>query len=115
MNRTLTCIICPRGCTLTVSDESGTLTVEGQTCPRGKRYGIEECTHPVRTVTSSVRVGNRESTMVSVKTTEPVAKEDIFTVMEAIRHAVATAPVHRGDVLLHHICGTDIIATRDVN
>ncbi len=115
MNRTLTCIICPRGCTLTVSDESGEPVVTGQTCPRGKTYGIEECTHPVRTVTSSIRVGNRTNTMVSVKTSHPIAKEDIFAAMAQIRHAVVNAPIRREDVLLHNVCGADMIATCDVD
>lgn len=114
MNRTLTCILCPRGCTLTVTGEGEELTVTGHTCPRGKKYGIEECTHPVRTVTSSVRVGNRTDTMVCVKTATPVAKEDIFTVMQQIRAARAEAPIKIGDILLKNVCGSDIIATRDV-
>lgn len=114
MTRTITCILCPRGCTLTVSGEADNLTVTGNTCPRGKKYGIEECTHPVRTVTSSVRVTNREDTMVSVKTAEPVAKEDIFAVMRAVRAAAVEAPITIGTVVLHDVCGTDIVATRDV-
>lgn len=114
MNRTLTCILCPRGCTLTVTGEGEDLTVVGQTCPRGKKYGIEECTHPVRTVTSTMRVGNRDNTMVCVKTATPIAKEDIFKVMEEIRKTSATAPIAIGDVLLADVYGSDIIATRNV-
>ena len=59
MKKDLICIVCPRGCALTVSDESGTYTVTGNTCPRGEAYGIAETTHPTRTVTSVVRVTNR--------------------------------------------------------
>ncbi len=114
MTRTLTCILCPRGCTLTVSGDGTDFTVSGNSCPRGEKYGIEECTHPVRTVTSSVRVNNRENTMVCVKTATPIAKEDIFTVMKHIRAAQAAAPIQLGDVLLRNIGGTDIIATRSV-
>ena len=72
MKRNLTCIICPRGCTLTVETEGDKVSVSGNSCPKGAVYGIEETTRPTRTVTSVVRVSNREDTMVSVKTAEPV-------------------------------------------
>ena len=41
MNRTLTCIVCPRGCTLTVTGEGDSLTVSGNSCPKGKQYAID--------------------------------------------------------------------------
>ena len=114
MNRKLTCIICPRGCTLEVNGEKDNLAVTGHACRRGETYAIAECTHPVRTITSSIRVGNREDCMVSVKTQTPVAKEDIFRVMQSIRKAVATAPVKTGDVLIDNLYGTKIVATKDI-
>lgn len=115
MNRELTCIICPRGCTLTVNTaDDGTVTVSGNSCPKGEKYGIEECTHPVRTVTSIVRVANRENTMVSVKTKDPIPKEHIFDVMKQIRNVTVNAPVNIGDKILQNIFETDIIATKTV-
>ncbi len=113
--RKLTCIICPKGCPLTVTEEGGELAVAGNLCPRGKKYAIEECTHPVRTVTSFIRVGNREDTMVSVKTENPIAKEDMFLAMEKIRAACVQAPVVIGEVLLEGVCGTNIIATKNID
>ena len=113
MERTLTCIICPRGCTLTVTGARDALKVEGNACPKGAQYAIDECTHPVRTVTSVVRVTNREDTMVSVKTATPVPKECIFEVMEAIRAASVDAPVAAGTVLLT-ACGAEIVATKTI-
>ena len=66
-----TCIICPRGCRLTVDDN---MNVTGNTCPRGKQYAISELTNPVRTITSSVRVNNRDDLLVSVKTSGSIPK-----------------------------------------
>lgn len=114
MKRELTCIICPRGCSLTVDIDGKNTAVSGNSCPKGEKYGIEECTHPTRTVTSIVRVENRENTMVSVKTASPVPKENIFAVMEIIRKTSVKAPVKIGDVILINIYGTDIIATKDI-
>ncbi len=114
MTRKLTCIICPRGCALKVQEEHGVLTVSGNACPKGKQYATDECTHPVRTVTSTVRVNGRPDTMVSVKTAAPVAKDDIFKVMAAIRQATADPPVAIGDTVLADVCGTDIVATANI-
>ena len=45
MTRNLTCIVCPRGCQLTVElgADGAVLSVTGNTCPRGKQYAIDEC------------------------------------------------------------------------
>ncbi|MBE6712259.1 MAG: DUF1667 domain-containing protein [Ruminococcaceae bacterium] len=113
--RNLTCIICPKGCSLTVEESAEGLSVVGNICPRGKKYAIEECTHPVRTVTSFIRVENREDTMVSVKTSAPIPKESMFEAMEKIRAAKANAPIAIGDVLLADVFGADIIATKSID
>ena len=115
MDKNLICIICPRGCSLKVQGEIGDLKVTGNACPKGEEYAINECTNPVRTVTSIMRVINREDTMVSVKTATPVKKEDIFSVMDAIRKTSVCAPVRIGDVLIRGIFGTDIIATKNID
>lgn len=115
MNRKLTCIICPRGCELSVSDENGRLTVRGNGCPRGEKYAVDECQNPTRTVTSTVKIANRDDTQVSVKTESPVPKDKIFDVMELIRSSAANAPVRIGDVILADVCGTNIIATKNID
>lgn len=37
------CIVCPKGCRLTVDEN--TLAVTGNGCPRGAEYGKNELTH----------------------------------------------------------------------
>ena len=113
MKRDMICIICPRGCAMHVAGE-GELTVTGNACPKGKQYAIDECTNPVRTVTSIVRVANRVDTMVSVKTAAPIPKEHIFDVMKRIRATVVNAPIAAGTVVLTDVFGTDVIATKTV-
>ena len=112
MARNMTCILCPRGCALTVSDN---LTITGNACPRGEKYAIDECTHPVRTVTATVRVANRSNLMLSVKTQQPIPKENMMDVMAALRAITVTAPVAMGAVILPDIFGTKIIATQKVD
>ena len=114
MKRELTCIICPRGCSLAVDIEGDSVKVTGNSCPKGERYAIAECTNPMRTVTSTVRVENREETMVSVKTEDPVPKDKIFEVMKLIREKGVCAPVRIGDIIIKDVFGTNIIATKNV-
>lgn len=114
MTRSLTCIICPRGCSLVAEIEGDTVKVTGQSCPKGEQYAIDECTHPLRTVTSIVRVTNREDTMVSCKTESPIPKENIFDVMAIIRATEVEAPVAIGDVLCDNVFGTRVIATKEI-
>ena len=80
MERNITCIICPRGCSMVANVTDQGVTVTGNACPKGQQYAIDECTNPVRTVTATVRVANRKDTMVSVKTATPVAKERMMEV-----------------------------------
>ena len=100
---------------MTVTGAVGSLQVSGNTCPKGAEYAIAECTNPVRTVTSTVRVNNRKDTMVSVKTAAPVPKGKMMEVMAALRSITVSAPVKIGDVSLSEIFGTDIIVTKAVD
>lgn len=52
--------------------------------------------------------------MVSVKTAMPVAKDQMMDVMQALRETTVQAPVHIGDIILSDICGSDIVATKDI-
>lgn len=115
MNKTLTCIICPRGCTLSVDLSGDTPVVSGNLCPRGEVYGIEECTHPTRTVTSSVAVSNRDGGRISVKTAAPVPKDEIFEVMDIIRHTTVTAPIAIGTPLFTVCDGIAVVATKAID
>lgn len=109
-----TCIICPRGCRLTVDDN---MNVTGNTCPRGKQYAISELTNPVRTITSSVRVNNREDLLVSVKTSGSIPKGKIFEVMDEINKLSVSAPTRIGDIVKKDILGlgVDIVITKNID
>ena len=114
MKRELTCIICPRGCALTADITETGVTVTGHTCPKGEEYAIHECTNPVRTVTAIVRVANRENTMVSVKTENPVPKGKMMEVMAMLQKTSVEAPAAIGDVVLTDVFGTRVLVTKDI-
>lgn len=106
--RKLTCIVCPRGCELSVSlSNSGeVLETSGYFCPRGKDYAVAECTAPVRTVTSTVMC--EDGAIVAVKTAAPIPKGMVFDVMKAINSVLAPKSVKIGDVVIANVCGTDV-------
>lgn len=112
----VTCVQCPMGCSLSVViDKNGQVEeVRGNGCPRGKAYGISEVTHPVRVVTSLMRVAG-ESRPISVRTSDAVPREMISEVLEAIHTTVISAPVHMGEILIKDVagCSIDVVATKD--
>lgn len=116
--RTLTCIGCPLGCAITVELDNGEIiNVTGNTCKRGDDYARKEVTHPMRVVTSTVRVTDGELPVVSVKTRQDIPKEKIMDVMENLADISVPAPVRIGDIILENVAqtGVNIIATKDVN
>lgn len=110
----MTCIVCPMGCQLTVEKTAGGYSVCGNTCPRGEKYAIAECTAPTRTLTSILPV--RGADMVSVKSAAPLPKDKIFDCMRVLAGITAEAPVRIGDVIVRDILGTgvDIVATKNI-
>ncbi len=112
--REMTCIACPMGCALTVSLDGGEIiSVAGNTCPRGEKYAKTECTHPTRSLTTTVKVENGMHPVVPVKSDGAVPKEKILDCVEALKHITVKAPVKIGDVVAEDICGTgiNIVAT----
>ena len=114
MRRKITCIVCPRGCTLQAEISGDNIKVTGHACPRGEKHAIAEIQNPVRSLTSIVRVNNREDAMVSVKTLDPVPKGKLFEIMYIIRNISVSAPIALGDVILDDVFGTQIVATKSV-
>lgn len=110
----MVCIICPRGCRLTVDEE--TLEVKGNSCPRGEKYGRDEVTNPVRTVTGSVAIRGGVHAMLAVRTDRPVPKDKMLEVMSALHSFKVDSPVKHGQVLIENICntGANVIASRDM-
>jgi CxxC motif-containing protein len=111
----ITCITCPLGCVITVEGEGETIrSMTGQGCKRGEEYAKNEFTHPLRILTSTVKVNGATAPLAAVRTDKPMPKELLFRGMEAIRGIEAAAPVKRGDVLIANLLGTgvNIIATQ---
>lgn len=116
MKREIICTNCPMGCPLTVEYEDGKiLSIKGNTCKNGITFGTNEVLCPKRTITSIVKVTNRDM-MLSVKSASELPKERIFEFMDIINKTSVTAPVKTGDVIVADIGGTgiDIVATKSI-
>ena len=111
--RELICINCPRGCRLKVDDD---FNVTGNFCPRGALYAKNELTHPVRTLTSTVKVNSSNEYRLPVKSKDPLPKEKVFDAVKELDRVDVKTPVHIGDVIISNVCGTgvDIVATKDI-
>ena len=112
--RELTCVACPMGCQLTASIDNGVVvSVTGNTCPRGKKYAETECTHPVRPLTTTVKVEGGKHPVVPVKSADAIPKEKMFDCMKVLNTVCVKAPVKIGDVIVENICdtGVSIVAT----
>ncbi len=110
------CITCPRGCHMSVDEDNG-YTVTGNACPRGAVYGRNELLHPVRMVTSTVRVEDAKVPRLPVKTDKPIPKSKIRECMSFINAIIVEGSVEVGQILAANILGTDvnIVATKNLH
>ena len=116
MKREIICTNCPMGCPLTVEYEDGKiLSITGNTCKNGITFGTNEVLCPKRTITSIVKLTNRDM-MLSVKSASELPKERMFEFMDIINNTKAEAPVKVGDIIVENIGGTgiNIVATKSI-
>ena len=113
----ITCIVCPIGCKIIVRiDKTCFEVVSGNKCKRGIEYARNEALDPRRMLTTSVLVNNGEWPLVSVKSSESVPKEKLFSVLEEIKKANVKAPVESGQIIIKYAANTgiNIVATKEV-
>lgn len=116
-NMDITCVVCPRGCSMKVNTVNGQIAeITGSGCKRGEEYAYAECTNPVRTLTTIIRVDGGCQTMAPVKSAKPVPKHLLLQCVHEINRHAVKAPVRVGDVVVPDILGTgvDIVATGNV-
>jgi len=115
MKKEIICTVCPRGCRIQVEGEGEkVLSVEGYSCKRGLEYASAEYAHPVRILTTTVKMEGIQTDLLPVRSSAPVPKEKLFACMDVIRNTQVKLPVQRYDVIVANICdtGVDIVATK---
>lgn len=115
MKKNMICIMCPMGCTISVEEKDGKLSVTGNTCLRGAKYAEQEYVSPQRVVTALVKLNNGK--VAPVKTDKPIAKGDVFKVLEEIGTKEIRLPVHIGDRVIENVCGSgaNVVVTKNIN
>jgi len=100
----LTCIVCPRGCTLHVDEK--TFQVTGNSCSRGAEYGAQEVRDPRRTLTTTVILDGAARKRLPVKTDRTIPKSMMLECAAATNGVHAVAPVKAGDIIVENLLGT---------
>ena len=113
MERNLICIVCPRGCHLTI-DENNNVT--GNSCPRGVPYAINEVTCPKRILTSTVKIISKSLNRLPVITSAEIEKDKMFEIMREINKVEVKAPIKMHEIIIKNVLntGVDIISTREI-
>lgn len=111
--RELVCIVCPRGCSLTIDGEGESITVSGNFCKKGRDFAISEITEPKRTICSTVKTAFPQCPVLPVRVSTDIPKDKIFDVMKEINKVTVKEKIARGDVVIKNVLGleADVIAT----
>ena len=101
------------GCSLIIEEVNGEVVVSGHTCLRGKKYGEQEFTKPMRMVTTLVL--SKNGTAQPCKTSAPISKDKIFDVVKETKKIIVDNNIKIGDIIVKNILntGVDLVATRD--
>lgn len=68
MEKEIICTVCPRGCRILVEGEGENIRqVSGYTCKRGLEYASAEFTHPVRILTTTVKLHGEDHDLLPVR------------------------------------------------
>ena len=112
----LVCIVCPRGCTMTLEGEGKDVKVSGNSCKRGAEFAVSEMTEPKRTICTTVKTAFPDIPVLPVRVSKEIPKDRIFDVMAEINKVTVKKKVKRGEVIIKDVSGlgADIIATSGV-
>ena len=109
----ITCITCPIGCRIFIRSEGETiLQMEGNQCKRGAEYARIEYVHPVRVLTTTVRIKESDCPLLPVRSDKPIPKELLMQCMDEIKNVCVKAPIARYSVVIPNILdtGANIVA-----
>ncbi len=110
----ITCVVCPLGCHLRVSMNGSGYQVQGQKCAKGKAYAIDELTHPVRTITTTVTVVGDGVARLPVRTNKAFPKDRMLELMKVLKTMQVAPPIRVGQVILENALdtGVNVVASR---
>lgn len=105
-----TCIICPKGCQITLNQTE----IIGANCQKGEQY-VKSQSAQKRILTTTVRTVYTDFPMLPVKTTKPVDFNEIDEIMNKIDSILIKEPLKLGGIVYKDICeGIDLVSTSDM-
>jgi CxxC motif-containing protein len=109
----IVCIVCPNGCRINCTPSNGGYVFSGNKCPRGIEYAKSELTHPMRSLTTSVRTDFADVPVVSVRTDGEIEKSKMREVVATLGAVKVKQRIKTGDVVVRNVCqtGVDVICT----
>lgn len=109
MRKSLVCINCPMGCSITVEiEDSKIISVIGNACPQGREYAEQECLRPMRILTTTVKIAHGTHRVLPVVSEKAIPLDLTFKAMEQARQVCVEAPVQAGDVMIENLAGTGV-------
>lgn len=112
MKKEYICIVCPKGCHIVVDGDN----ISGYTCLRGLNYVKQESIDPRRTLTTTVKVNDKNIRVCPVKSSDTLPKDKLFACMEEINKTSVNLPIKFHQVVIKNILntGVDIITTKEI-
>lgn len=118
MNKKMTCIKCPKGCSLMIEvDGNGqVIKVGGNKCPLGAEYAKQEVEAPMRVFTSTVLTEGLGLKMAPVRTDQPIPKDQILKAMDEVKKLRIKKAIPAGEIIVKNFLGQKaaLILTRNV-
>jgi CxxC motif-containing protein len=117
MKKEIICTVCPIGCLIMIEGEGENITsISGNQCKRGLEYGTSEFSHPVRILTTTVKVEGFMVPLLPVRSSKPISKELIMACMDQIKKVTIFQPIKSKAVVISNVCGSgvDIVATASI-
>ncbi len=113
--KTITCILCPRGCSVEWSQgiEGDDYRISGNNCPKGVEYVLEEMHKPMRMLTTTVSTISIIHPRLPVRTSGKIPRGMIFPAMKEIRKIRVEEPVVPGDIVVADFLelGIDLVSS----
>ncbi len=122
MTRSMTCIVCPRGCSLLIEEaETGRkgeeIPVEGAACKRGVEYARRELSDPRRVLTSTVRTSSPGRRRLPVRSAAPIPLPRLLEAAKALDGILLSPPIACGSLIASDWLGlgVDLLAADDLD
>lgn len=113
----LICVNCPKGCHLEVTmEEKQIVDIKGYSCENGKKYAQEEVIHPMRVLTTTVKIEGASYPVLPVMTDAPIPLEKMGEAMKYIRNISVQSPIQMNQIIVSNFLGTNanLIASRSM-